>query len=61
MINGRTSFSRSTPNGKIPAVLDPNGPEGRPLGLLKSGAILLYLAEKTGRFLPKTDARWVTK
>jgi GST-like protein len=40
------------PNNKIPAIIDPNGPDGEPIGIFESGAILLYLAEKTGKLIP---------
>jgi GST-like protein len=54
-------FLSLNPNGKIPAILDPSGPGGKPLGLFESGAILQYLGEKTGKLLPADPARrWQT-
>ena len=51
-----SEFLSLSPNNKIPAILDPNGPDCRPLALFESGAILIYLAEKTGQFMPPDAA-----
>jgi GST-like protein len=51
----KADFLKISPNNKIPALVDPDGPDGKPISLFESGAILVYLAAKTGKFMPKSD------
>ena len=57
----KPEFLAISPNNKIPAITDPQGPDGNPISLFESGAILLYLADKTGKFMPADPTqRWET-
>jgi GST-like protein len=51
----KPDFLKISPNNKIPALVDPVGPDGKPISVFESGAILVYLAAKTGKFMPKSD------
>ena len=56
----KPEFLRISPNNKIPAIIDPDGPNGAPINVFESGAILLYLAEKSGQFIPNDPARRIS-
>jgi GST-like protein len=56
----KPEFLRISPNNKIPAIIDPDGPNSAPISVFESGAILLYLAEKSGQFMPRDPARRIS-
>ena len=56
----KPEFLRISPNNKIPAIIDPDGPNSAPISVFESGAILLYLAEKSGKFMPRDPARRIS-
>lgn len=59
--NYAPEFTKINPNAKVPAIIDPDGPDGRPMTVFESGAILLYLAEKSGKFWSRDPRqRWET-
>jgi GSH-dependent disulfide-bond oxidoreductase len=51
----KPDFLKISPNNKMPAIIDTDGPDGKPISIFESGAILIYLAAKTGKFMPKSD------
>ena len=53
----KPSFLKISPNNKMPAIIDEKGPSGKPISIFESAAILMYLAEKTGKFMPKQTRR----
>jgi len=56
----KPDFLRISPNNKIPAIIDPDGPNSAPISIFESGAILLYLAEKSGQFIPRDPVRRIS-